>query len=365
MSEEQRRHTIRDVLSPDQRNYEPIAGIDAGFLNYRRLYPFVPETMRRAIDQRIASRSPDTPQYLKELQTDYDYISATLFLARARAARTVLEILASRSCSIGDVVASTDLILGRRSVYSQPRVELRIHTECRFDKTAWLRFSTANIKADTTKMELSKKEVLSFVGIVEEVTADRIFVAPLVMGAPWLHPNQDTAPNFDMMWEHYEFFENFVEDIDEFSQVRGVPREQDRDDWKVVRNVAEARVKQAICLILQEDPSKDWGGESSDHFSASVHLSGRRVTAAFLLKGPARFTEMKASHLGKNGDQIVRLASEPAELLVLQHSHLVSPPVRATLRAFAVNPSLPRRYCVIDGPDTYRLLKAYGLLNAG
>ncbi len=114
-----------------------------------------------------------------------------------------------------------------------------------------------------------------------------------------------------------------------------------------------------ICSILKECPSKDWGGEKSDHFSTSLHLTGRRVTAAFLLKGPARFSEMKASHLGKNGDQIVRLASEPAQLLVLQHSHLVSSPVRETLRAFAVKPCSPRRYCVIDGPDTYRLLKAY------
>ena len=71
---------------------------------------------------------------------------------------------------------------------------------------------------------------------------------------------------------------------------------------------------------------------------------------------------MKASHLGKNGDQIVRLASEPAQLLILQHCHLVSPAVVTTLRAFAVNPSAPRRYCVIDGPDTYRLLQAYDLL---
>jgi hypothetical protein len=76
---------------------------------------------------------------------------------------------------------------------------------------------------------------------------------------------------------------------------------------------------------------------------------------------------MKATHLGKNGDQITRLASEPAQLLVLQHCHLVSRPVREQLRAFAVNPCAPRRYCIIDGPDTYRLLKAYDLLptNAG
>ena len=36
--------------------------------------------------------------------------------------------------------------------------------------------------------------------------------------------------------------------------------------------------------------------------------------------------------------------------------------VRATLRAFAVAPNQPRRYCVIDGKSTYKILKAYDKL---
>ena len=261
---------------------------------------------------------------------------------------------------MGDVVSSTDEILGSREVYEEERVALRIHTECDFDKTAWLRLSTANIKADTTRMELSQRRHLSFVGIIEEIADDKIFIAPLVLGAPWLHPGPTGRPDFDMMFTHYEFFENFVEDIDEFSAVREICRNEASEEWKSLETIPESEIKRALCSILGDPPMKDWGGETSDHFTTSVHLSGRRVSAAFLLKGPSRFSEMKASHLGKNGDQIVRLASEPAGLLILQHSHLVSPAVRATLRAFALNPSAPRRYCVIDGPDTYRLLRAYG-----
>ena len=71
---------------------------------------------------------------------------------------------------------------------------------------------------------------------------------------------------------------------------------------------------------------------------------------------------MTARHLGKNGDQIYRLANEPAELLMVQHSHLITEPVRATLRQFALQPYRSRRWCVLDGPDTYRLFKSAGLL---
>jgi len=217
-------------------------------------------------------------------------------------------------------------------------------------------------------MELSQESAISYVGLVEEVESDKIVIAPLVMGAPWLHPSPDRDPAFDLMWSHYDFFENFVEDVDEFALAKEVPRNEAGVDWQVLKEIPEAAVKKALCTLLGDRPVKDWGGEQFDHFSTSVHLSGRRVSAAFLLKGAADFSEMKAKHLGKNGDQLYRLSQAPAEFLVLQHSHLVSAPVRATLRAFAVNPAVPRRYCVIDGPDTFRLLSAYGLLdvsNAG
>jgi hypothetical protein len=70
---------------------------------------------------------------------------------------------------------------------------------------------------------------------------------------------------------------------------------------------------------------------------------------------------MDLTHLGKKGDQILRLANEPADVLIVQHCHDILPVVRSTLRAFAVQPSRPRRFCCIDGRDTLRLLKAYGL----
>jgi hypothetical protein len=99
-------------------------------------------------------------------------------------------------------------------------------------------------------------------------------------------------------------------------------------------------------------------------YSAHLHIDGERVAGAFLLKGPAEFRPMTLNMLGKNNDQIVRLAQEPAELLVVQHCHDICPPVRATLRAFTIQPgTLDRRYCCIDGKDSLRILQAYDKLD--
>jgi hypothetical protein len=131
-----------------------------------------------------------------------------------------------------------------------------------------------------------------------------------------------------------------------------------------MKNVSERGFKWALGKILGDDVVKDWGGEISDHFTSHIHLKANRVTAAFLLKGPARFAPMGLNHLGKNNDQIVRLSREPADVLVVQHCNAIQPAVRETLRAFAVRPYGARRYCLIDGRDSLWLLNAYGLFDA-
>lgn len=176
------------------------------------------------------------------------------------------------------------------------------------------------------------------------------------MGFPWLYSEESI--NFDAMWFGYEYYENFIEDFDEFSNVNDIKTNGNIDE---MRHIKEYAFKTCLAEILGEQIKKDWGGETSDLYTSHIHLNGQRKTAAFLLKGPAHFSPMGLNHLGKNNDQIVRLSHEPAQVLFVQHCHEILQPVRETLRAFAVQPSRPRRYCFIDGKDSLRLLKAYNL----
>jgi hypothetical protein len=64
---------------------------------------------------------------------------------------------------------------------------------------------------------------------------------------------------------------------------------------------------------------KDWSGEQSDLFISALKVDGEPYAAAFAFKGPAKFKPMTLAELGKNGDQVVRLYAEPADILVLQH----------------------------------------------
>jgi hypothetical protein len=68
---------------------------------------------------------------------------------------------------------------------------------------------------------------------------------------------------------------------------------------------------------------------------------------------------MTLAQLGKNGDQLVRVATEPADLLVVQHCHRITSAVRVMLRSICNQVGSSRRFCVIDGHDTLRVLRTY------
>lgn len=134
-------------------------------------------------------------------------------------------------------------------------------------------------------------------------------------------------------------------------------------DFARMAEVPERKVKETIAGLLGEhEVPADWGGEESDLFSAELLVGGQRRTGAFLLKGPAKFHPMMPRDLGKNGDQLYRLFNIPADIYIVQHCHTISPAVRKTVEAFALQRSLtsPCRYVIMDGYETARLLRAAG-----
>ena len=97
-------------------------------------------------------------------------------------------------------------------------------------------------------------------------------------------------------------------------------------ELEAILRVPEDTVKNAFAGLISESfVPKDWGGERSDLYTSRVFVRGRQISAAWLFKGPGYPYPMTVKALGKPGDQIGRLFSEPAELLVLQHCHHVTP----------------------------------------
>lgn len=222
-------------------------------------------------------------------------------------------------------------------------------------------FHPEHLTSNSSWSVLAGQARMFILAAITKVTKDEIRVSPYVIA----NVVENRSAIFGIgRWTN--FLEVHIDQIDSFAKVEDHRRARSQKDLEPLRSISEQATKQAVAEVLGEaSVPKDWGGETSDLFSSSVIIDGRRTSSAFAFKGPAKFHPMTLADLGKNGDQINRLYEEPADLLVLQHCHEITTPVRKMMRAFAQQMGNPRSYCVIDGYDTLRLLVAYGKCGLG
>lgn len=221
------------------------------------------------------------------------------------------------------------------------RIEFSFHPEHLTSNTAW------------TQMSGHKRKFIF--GTIQKLSEGRLTAIPYVVGDIII--GRDSLASAGYWLNHREIY---VDSIDNFSAIANYRPKFTKSSLDALKGVSEERIKHAFAEIIGE-PSvpKDWGGERSDLFSTHVFFEGRRRSTAFLFKGPSKFRPMTMADLGKNGDQIDRLFSEPADILILQHCHEVRNSVRAVMRAYAERVGNPRLFCIIDGYDTLRILQTF------
>lgn len=356
MDHREQSEELQTRLSTKQRTADYHMAIDPGFVHRRKIETVIRDPGMRLVDQYI-KELPELPDWQREVRIDHIYSKVLIGLCEGMDVPPLGQLLNEKR---GRLFRSTETLEASAEIYDEPRAVNVIETPG-YDLRAELHYTTERVSSSTLKSELARGDEVAVIAELERKDGDRLIFHPLVMGGPWLYPKDDALDEAEAMWWGYSMGEIFVDDIDELSKAADIASS---DEWKVMERISEKAFKQCLAEILFEEAPKDWGGEQSDLYSGDLRLGGKRTTAAFLLKGPAKFQPMSLNTLGKNNDQIVRLSKEPAELLVVQHCHDVDQAVRDTLRAFAIQPGgMRRRYCVIDGKDSYKILKAYGKLD--
>jgi hypothetical protein len=346
---------LREQLTREERQQTAELTIDPGFVHKRKIQTVIGQTGMEMIDAAI-SQLPELPVWERNVRIDHIYTDVMLTFCRAIKIKSLEEAL-TISCGVGMLICSTEELEPCKNIFKDERVISVWKPRKERKSRVEFHYSSELVTASTLKWQLSEGTRVSIVAELFSISNGLFVFHPLIIGFPWLRTdNRDWETKAQCY--RFDFFENFIEDFDEFSKVNEHRRP---DDHTPMKDISELAFKKCLATLLGDPVSKDWGGEQSDHFTSNIHLGGKRATAAFLLKGPARYAPMILNHLGKNNDQIVRLAQEPAGILFVQHCHEILPPVRSTLRAFAVQPSFPRRYCLIDGKDSLWLLNAYGL----
>jgi hypothetical protein len=212
--------------------------------------------------------------------------------------------------------------------------------------------------------EMSGKKRLFLVGRITDCETNNLKAQAYVVGHLHEEPRKETpsADRFGRLPWHMEVFPT---QIDNFAGASDMEPPTTVELAKI-QSTAESDVKQAFASIAGEPfIPKDWGGEKSDLCTTQLRIEGQQLATAFAFKGRSKAKKMTVADLGKNGDQISRLFSEPSDFVVLQHCHEVTSAVRDHMRAFATRIGQLRPFCIIDGADTVRILKAYRKLDFG
>jgi hypothetical protein len=150
-----------------------------------------------------------------------------------------------------------------------------------------------------------------------------------------------------------------IDDIRSFNRAWEI-----KADKMIEDQLSETAFKIGLKKIIGEiGEFKDWGGETEDIYTTRMLFGNKRRPAAFALKGPATRGKLTPGKMGKNGDQIQRLFEAPADLYLVQYCRQIDQSVIKLMDSLAVTKSvLTGReilYGVIDGTDSYRLMRAY------
>jgi len=209
--------------------------------------------------------------------------------------------------------------------------------------------SNDHLYSDTSLQFLTRKRRMLIAGQFE-MDGTSIRVHPYIVGEMFTD-----LSSFRIPWS--QSVRVYPSQIDAFAAIVSVPNPTN-DELKALLHIQEENVKHAFAEIIGEPfVPKDWSGEKSDLSTSRLTIDRAPLSAAFIFKGPSVPGEMHPANMGKRGDQLVRAFDEPVDLVVIQHCNKIANSVVRQAEAMAFDPRQPRRYCIVDGDDTVRILK--------
>lgn len=297
---------------------------------------------------------PATTDSLRDTSTKQHALTRRLETSLAASPPPELQrVLLASTPAVGSVVAIEQAFYFGRiqhtefvRLFGEVNTDGEWRVEGRIDKRRFPFASTAGL--------LSGRRRVFLVGTVLACDDGMIEVRPLFIGQRRWDDAPETADT-DPRRVH-------AQDVDHFAGVDW-SRPPTKPDMAKMNSMAESDVKGALARIIGTPfVDKDWGGERSDLVTNDLLVRTTQTSAAWLLKGRSVQGPMRIPHLGKNGDQIERLSTEPVELLVIQHNNAITSPVVNLVRAFAYDMRAPRRYMILDGQQSAMVLKHFGAL---
>lgn len=264
-----------------------------------------------------------------------------------------------KTIRVGDIVGIEQAFYFRRVPGPGGKPRIFMHGKLHTDATVQLEASVdfARMTSDTGGYVLSGRSAAYVLAVVADIEDTKITLRPFFIGTLGIGGSETIFGPQPINGRRI-----YPSKIDQFSKA-DFTRKASAKHLRLVADMAESDVKTHLAEIIGEAfVPQDWGGEKSDLYTSTLSINGQQVSAAFLLKGKSVKRPMQIGDLGKNGDQLDRLSSEPVELLVVQSNQSITSFVVNMAEVYAHDIRNLRRYMILDGADSARILSAYGYI---
>lgn len=260
--------TLRERLSPEQRALPLIHSIDPGFVHHRRIETIIGPAVMKYVDQAI-KELPELPDWQRRVRIDHIYTRDMLDWCRVSEVKTLGAVIASGE---GRIVCSTERLGPCPDFYELERATNAWMPEGDYGVRVEFEYSTKFVASDTLKGYLRRGETVSIIAEHVRTRGDIVVFAPLVMGSPWL-ASDGRKLDFAPEWLAKDFYENYIEDVDEFARVVGTP---EPDSPAPMEHISEQAFKYCLAMILGDAVRGDWKSATRPTTSAACSLPPTR-----------------------------------------------------------------------------------------
>jgi len=344
-------------LTPAERALAPYLHVDPCYVNVSKCLRVFGGHFREYYMQ----TSVKEPTPMAQVFNNHLLVTYACDAARDRRVVPLAEALADPRP--GELFCSTEIVEGSSSARQGGQVARnRLRLPWPETRTVYIQYETYNCLSDVELRRMSEVQRLAMLCQIDIVKDDEIVAAPLFLGTETFDHFRNEEDALALTNHAESWFECLPFDLGGFAGGASTPPVEEAVWRDALGRYAPQVVDETLVGLLSTAPPPETREDWVDIAFAETDLAGTPVGIAMLrLDHPADET-LDTATLFDAGNALVRLAQTPADVLVVQHAGALADDVRPALREVAVPPHHPRRYCLIDGGDTYRILKAAGAL---
>lgn len=327
-------------LSAAERSRDPYLHIEPCFLNMGKCMKVFGSLFREFYMKRTIKENTD----FAAIFNHHLLVTFAMDAALEREARTLGEALAD--LSPGELVCSIETLAGTGDVKDKDWSRNRVELPYAYPREVFADFYNNNFLSVPEREALAAPRRLALMGQIMAIEDDYIVVEPMILGTPSFdhYRNEEDLEHIGALADGW--FETLPGDFAELAGLADIAaKEPNAEDWQAALGGLDPEQVRGKLRDALGGPVGEAGGDI-DLFELTLAGEAKGVAVLF------------APDEGDIFDQAARLAATPAAVLVVQHCGPKDERARRTLGAFAVAPHAPRRFCLIDGPDTYRILKS-------